>query len=161
MASIDQQEFRNTLGQFATGVVVATGCLEGEPAGFAAQSFTSLSLDPPLVMLCPAKTSDSWPKLRESGSFCINILGEDQKAVSDLFAQTGIDKFAELSWQPGETGSPVLAGVLAFIDCELAEEHDGGDHSIVIGRVRDLGIFDQERPPLLFCRGAYGKFAGL
>lgn len=161
MASIDQQEFRNTLGQFATGVVVATGCLEGEPAGFAAQSFTSLSLDPPLVMLCPAKTSDSWPKLRESGSFCINILGEDQKAVSDLFAQTGIDKFAELNWQPGETGSPVLAGVLAFIDCELAEEHDGGDHSIVIGRVRDLGIFDQERPPLLFCRGAYGKFAGL
>lgn len=158
MSQIDQLEFRNTLGQFATGVVVATGCLEGEPAGFAAQSFASISLDPPLVMLCPAKSSESWPKLRESGNFCINILGEDQQDVSDLFAQTGIDKFSEMSWQPGETGSPVLAGALAFIDCELAEEHDAGDHSIAIGRVRDLGVFDQERSPLLFCRGAYGKW---
>ena len=160
MAQIDQQEFRNTLGQFATGVVVATGCLEGEPAGFAAQSFASVSLDPPLVTLCPAKTSESWPKLRESGNFCINILGEDQKHICDLFAQTGIDKFRELSWQPSETGSPVLVGVLAFIDCELAEEHDAGDHNIVIGRVRDMGIFDEGRSPLLYCRGGYGKFAG-
>ena len=159
MAQIDQLEFRNTLGQFATGVVVATGCLEGEPAGFAAQSFASVSLDPPLVMLCPSKSSESWPKLRESGNFCINILGEDQQGVSDLFAQTGIDQFSELSWQPSATGSPVLVGALAFIDCELAEEHDAGDHSIAIGRVRDLGVFDQERSPLLFCRGAYGKLA--
>ena len=159
MEKIDEREFRATLGQFASGVVVATGCLEGQPAGFAAQSFASLSMNPPLVALCPAKSSDSWPKLRESGSFCINILGEDQQAVCELFAQTGIDKFAELSWQPGETGAPVLAGVLGYIDCELAEEHDAGDHSIAIGRVRDLGVFDQERAPLLFFRGGYGRFA--
>ncbi len=157
--SIDDREFRATLGQFATGVVVAAGCLDGEPAGFAAQSFISLSLHPPLVALCPAKTSTSWPKLRESGFFCINILAEDQQGVCDLFAQTGIEKFHKIGWQPGETGSPVLAGVLAYIDCEFAQEHEAGDHTIAIGRVRDMGIFDQERGPLLYCRGAYGKFA--
>ena len=159
MEHIDEREIRATLSQFASGMVIVTGCLEGEPAGFAAQSFAALSLNPPLVILCPAKINKSWPKLRESGNFCINILGADQQAVCDLFAQTGTDKFAELSWQPGETGSPVLADVLAYIDCELAEEHDAGDHSIAIGRVRDLGVFDQERDPLLFFRGAYGSFA--
>ena len=94
----DPRAFRNTLGQFCTGVVIATGCVDGEPAGFAAQSFSAVSLDPPLVLLCPAKTSTSWPKLRDSGSFCINILSAGQKAVCDVFAQSGIDKFAALSW---------------------------------------------------------------
>ena len=158
MQQIDQQEFRITLGRFATGVVVVAGCMDGAPAGFAAQSFTSLSLDPPLVALCPAKVSVSWPKVRESGSFCINVLGEEQRAVSDLFARTGVDKFAGIGWQPGETGSPVLADVLAYIDCELAQEHDAGDHTIVIGRVVDMGVFEEEQGPLLYWRGSYGKF---
>ena len=83
MAEIDSQLFRSTMGQFCTGVVVASACLEGEAVGFAAQSFVSLSMDPPLVALCPAKTSTSWPKIRDSGSFCINILAADQKAVCD------------------------------------------------------------------------------
>ena len=90
MADFDDRAFRAALGQFCTGVVIATGTLDGEPAGFAAQSFSSLSLDPPLVMLCPAKSSTSWPKLRDSGAFCINILGEDQRAVCDLFEQSGL-----------------------------------------------------------------------
>ena len=158
MDQFDGREFRDTLGQFATGVVIATGCLDGTPAGFAAQSFASLSLDPPLVALCPSKTSTSWPKLRESGHFCINILGESQQDISDLFAQTGIDKFADLPWQPGQTGSPVLAGVLAYIDCELADELDAGDHTIAIGRVRDLGVLEEQGAPLLYWRGAYGTF---
>ena len=158
MDQFDGREFRDTLGQFATGVVIATGCLDGTPAGFAAQSFASLSLDPPLVALCPSKTSTSWPKLRDSGHFCINILGESQQDISDLFAQTGIDKFADLPWQPGQTGSPVLAGVLAYIDCELADELDAGDHTIAIGRVRDLGVLEEQGAPLLFWRGAYGTF---
>ena len=158
MDQFDGREFRDTLGQFATGVVIATGCLDGTPAGFAAQSFASLSLDPPLVALCPSKTSTSWPKLRDSGHFCINVLSDGQQAVSDLFAQTGIDKFADLAWQPGQTGSPVLAGVLAYIDCELADELDAGDHTIAIGRVRDLGVLEEQGAPLLFWRGAYGTF---
>ena len=160
MSQFDAREFRTTLGQFASGVVVATGCLEGEPAGFAAQSFTSLSLEPPLVALCPARSSRSWPKLRDSGSFCINILSESQRAVSELFARTGIDKFADLRWRPGITGSPVLADALAYVDCELREEHDAGDHTIAVGRVRDLGVLDADAGPLVFFRGAYGLVDG-
>ena len=161
MADIDGAAFRATLGQFCTGVVIATGWCDGEPAGFAAQSFSSLSLDPPLVMLCPAKSSTSWPKLRDSGVFCINILADDQKAVCDVFAQTGIDKFASLQWRQGVTGSPILGDVIAYIDCELAEEHDAGDHTIAVGRVRDLELVHDDKLPLLFFRGGYGGFGAL
>ncbi len=160
MSQFDAGDFRTTLGQFASGVVVATGCLDGEPAGFAAQSFTSLSLEPPLVALCPARSSQSWPKLRDSGSFCINILSESQRAICELFARTGIDKFAGLEWRPGITGSPILAEALAFVDCELLEEHDAGDHSIAVGRVRDLGVLNADAGPLVFFRGAYGLADG-
>jgi flavin reductase (DIM6/NTAB) family NADH-FMN oxidoreductase RutF len=158
---IDGREFRNTLGQFGSGVVIVTGMLNGAPAGFAAQSFSSLSLDPPLVLLCPARTSTSWPKVRESGKFCVNILAEDQKVVCDVFAKTGIDKFAALKWRPGITGSPVIDGVLAYIDCDLYAEHDGGDHTIVVGKVVDIAILDRSRGPLMFFRGGYGKFGAL
>ena len=158
MADFDDRAFRTSMGHFCTGVVIATGCLDGEPAGFAAQSFSSLSLDPPLVALCPGKTSTSWPKLRDSGSFCINILAAHQKPVCDVFAQTGIDKFASLDWEAGTTGSPVLAEVIAYIDCELEAEYDAGDHTIAVGRVRDFKIFNAESAPLLFFRGGYGRF---
>ena len=160
MSQFDAGEFRATLGQFASGVVLATGCLDGEPAGFAAQSFTSLSLEPPLVALCPARSSRSWPKLRDSGSFCINILSESQQPLSERFARTGIDKFADLEWRPGITGSPVLADALAFVDCELVEEHGAGDHTIAVGRVRDLGVLNAAASPLVFFRGAYGLAGG-
>jgi len=160
-SDLDPRAFRNTLGQFCTGVVIATGCVDGEPAGFAAQSFSSVSLDPPLILLCPAKTSSSWPKLRAAGSFCINILAADQKPVCDVFAQSGIDKFAALPWRQGVTGAPILDGVLAYVDCDLEAEHDAGDHTIVLGRVRDAKILDAHGLPLLFLRGAYGQFEGL
>ena len=161
MADFDDRAFRAALGQFCTGVVIATGSLDGQPAGFAAQSFSSLSLDPPLVMLCPAKSSTSWPKLRDSGAFCINILCESQRSVCDLFAQTGVDKFSDLDWHPGVTGSPILGGVIGYIDCDLETEHDAGDHTIAVGRVRDLQILDAQAEPLLFFRGGYGRFATL
>ncbi len=161
MADIDARAFRDTMGQFCTGVVIATGCLDGQPAGFAAQSFVSLSLDPPLVALCPGKGSSSWPKLRDSGRFCINVLGAHQKAVCDVMARSGIDKFAEISWRAGVTGSPIIDGVVAYIDCELEAEHDAGDHTIAIGRVVDLAAQDLDAGPLLFFRGAYGDFSPL
>jgi 3-hydroxy-9,10-secoandrosta-1,3,5(10)-triene-9,17-dione monooxygenase reductase component len=157
----DLREFRNALGQFCTGVVIATGCMDGEPAGFAAQSFSSVSLDPPLILLCPAKTSSSWPRLRRAGSFCINILAADQKPVCDVFARSGIDKFAALPWRPGVTGSPILEDVLGYVECDLHAEHDAGDHTIVVGLVRDFRIIDPEGLPLLFFRGAYGQFEGV
>lgn len=158
MSEIDQRVLRDAMGNFCTGVVVATGMHEGQPAGFAAQSFVSLSLDPPLVALCPGKGSSSWPKLRASGSFCINILAADQKAVCDAMARSGGDKFAEFEWRAGTTGSPVLEGVLGYVDCDLEAEHEAGDHTIAIGRVRDFEIVDADKGALLFFRGQYGDF---
>lgn len=156
--SFDGRAFRDTLGHFCTGVVVATGCQNEEPAGLAAQSFSSLSLDPPLVLICPAKTSTSWPKIRASGAYCINILGDDQKRVCDVFAQSGIDKFADLKWRQGSSGSPIIEDILAYVDCELAAEYDAGDHTIAVGRVLEARILDWSRDPLLFFRGGYGSF---
>jgi 3-hydroxy-9,10-secoandrosta-1,3,5(10)-triene-9,17-dione monooxygenase reductase component len=152
----DARAFRDTLSQFCTGVVIATGLHEGEMAGFAAQSFASLSLDPPLVALCPAKTSTSWPKLKASGHFCVNVLGAHQQEVCDQFARKG--GVADVPWHKGITGSPILEGVLAYIDCELETEHDGGDHIIAVGRVKDLGVQDTNHGPLLFFRGGYEGF---
>lgn len=157
MAEIDSQLFRSTMGQFCTGVVVVSACLDGEPVGFAAQSFVSLSLEPPLVALCPAKTSTSWPKIRDSGSFCINILAASQQSVCDAFARSGGNKFEGLSWSAGVTGSPVLEGVLAYVDCALEAEHDAGDHTIAIGRVQKLAVVNGGTP-LLFFKGGYGSF---
>ena len=159
MAEIEGAAFRAALGHFCTGVVIATGCVDGQPTGFAAQSFSSVSLDPPLIALCPAKTSTSWPKLRSSGSFCVNILGADQKVVCETFARSGIDKFADIKWRAGVTGSPIIEGIVAYIDCDLETEHDAGDHTIAIGRVRELHIVQTtQAAPLLFFRGGYGSF---
>ncbi len=158
MGDFDDRAFRNAMGNFCTGVVIATGMFEGKPAGFAAQSFVSLSLEPPLIALCPGKNSTSWPKLRDSGHFCINILASDQKAVCDAMAQSGGDKFAAFDWHEGKTGSPILNGVLGYVDCSLETEHDAGDHTIAVGRVQDFQIGNGESAPLLFFRGAYGEF---
>ena len=139
-------------------MVAVTGIDDGQPVGFAAQSFTSLSLDPPLVAVCPALSSTSWPRIRSGGVYCINILGEDQRAVCDVFAASGGDKFARLAWRPGATGAPILDGVIAYIDCTIEVEHDAGDHTIAVGRVVDLATLDATRGGLLFFRGAYGHF---
>lgn len=157
MAELDPRSFRDCMGQFCTGVVVVTGMLDGEPAGFAAQSFVSLSLDPPLVAVCPGRSSTSWPKVRASGAFAINVLGADQREICDTFAMKG--QFADVSWRTGATGAPVLAGVKAHIDCVLEAEHDAGDHTIAVGLVKHFEVADGDAVPLLFYRGGYGRFA--
>ena len=164
MAEIDQTQLRRGMGNFCTGVVIATGMSAGAPAGFAAQSFVSLSLDPPLVALCPGKGSTSWPKLRDSGHFCINVLAADQRPICDAMARSGGDKFASIEWRAGQTGSPILAGVLGYVDCALEAEHEAGDHTIAVGRIVDFHFVDAnthdgELDPLLFFRGGYGSFA--
>lgn len=159
MSAIDQRAFRDTVGRFCTGVVLVTGVDEGQPVGFAAQSFVSLSLDPPLVALCPALTSSSWPRIRASGHFCINVLGADQKALCDAFARSGGDKYAGVSWSAAPSGSPRIDGVLAWIDCAFETEHEAGDHTIAIGRVGALEAREGDLAPLLFFTGAYGRFA--
>lgn len=157
MPQFSEGEFRTAMGQFATGVVVVTGICEGQPLGFSAQSFVSVSLAPPLIAFCPAALSRSWPQLRRSGHFGINILGADQEPTCARFAGAG-DRFAGLSWVPAASGAPILASVLGFIDCRLEAEHPAGDHSIVIGRVLELKLLDTRRKPLLFFRGRYGAF---
>jgi flavin reductase (DIM6/NTAB) family NADH-FMN oxidoreductase RutF len=146
---------REVLGHFATGVTVVTASTAAGPIGFTCQSFSSLSLDPPLVVLAPARSSRTWPQLRAIGRFCINVLAEGQDDVSRNFARSGPDKFAGVPWTPSVHGSPVLDGVVAWIDGALWAEYDGGDHTVVVARVLDLGA-DPERHPLLYHRGAYG-----
>ncbi|RBY80990.1 flavin reductase [Geodermatophilus sp. TF02-6] len=145
---------RRVMGHFASGVTIVTALASEGPVGFTCQSFSSLSLDPPLVVFAPARSSRSWPRLRELGRFCVNVLAEEQTELSDGFASSGVDKFAGVSWRPSRLGQPVLADVVAWVDCELWAEYDGGDHTVVTARVLDLGA-DEGRRPLLFHRGAY------
>ena len=159
--SKDPKHFRSVLGHFPTGVAVITGMdPEGQPAGMAVGSFTSVSLDPPLVAFLPDKSSTSWPRIQPAGAFCVNILGAEQEAVCRTFAQKGGDKFADLVWRPASSGAPILDGVLAWIDCDLGEIHEAGDHYIVIGKVRDLQI-GTPAAPLVFFQGGYGRFHSL
>jgi 3-hydroxy-9,10-secoandrosta-1,3,5(10)-triene-9,17-dione monooxygenase reductase component len=152
---VDPGTMRDVLGHFASGVTVVTARGDEGPIGFTCQSFSSLSLDPPLVVIAPARTSRTWPLLRGLGRFCVNVLAEDQTELSIAFARSGADKFAGVPWRPGRFGQPVLEGVVAWIDCELWAEYDGGDHTLVAARVLDLAA-DPGRRPLLFHRGAYG-----
>jgi flavin reductase (DIM6/NTAB) family NADH-FMN oxidoreductase RutF len=152
---VDPQIMRDVLGHFASGVTVVTALTAEGPAGFTCQSFSSLSLEPPLVAFAPSRTSQTWPALRAIGRFCVNVLAEGQDAVSQNFARSGVDKFDGVRWSPSPQGSPVLDDVVAWIDGELWAEYDGGDHSIVVARVIDLGA-EPGRRPLLFHRGNYG-----
>jgi flavin reductase (DIM6/NTAB) family NADH-FMN oxidoreductase RutF len=152
---VDAQAMREVLGHFASGVTVVTALTDDGPLGFTCQSFSSLSLDPPLVAFAPSRASRTWPRLREIGRFCVNVLAEGQDAVSRNFARTRADRFDGVRWTPSAHGSPVLDGVVAWIDGELWAEYDGGDHTLVVARVLDLGAVP-ERRPLLFHRGTYG-----
>ncbi|MBB6626022.1 flavin reductase family protein [Nocardioides sp. KIGAM211] len=149
------RRFRDVLGRFASGVTVVTSTSGGQPVGLTCQSFSSVSLDPPLVLFVPAKTSRAWPLIQRSGKFCVNFLAADQADLSNTMASRGVDKFASVTWRPSEaTGSPVLDGVLGHVDCTIHAVHEAGDHFIVIGRVLELAAAGPEEP-LLFYRGEY------
>ena len=155
----DPQHFRHVLGHFPTGVVVVTAMgADGTGAGMAVGSFTSVSLDPPLVAFLPDKGSSSWPKIQATGSFCVNVLTSAQEHVCRAMASKAPDKFAGLDWKPAESGAPIIDGVAAWIDCDIDTVHEAGDHYIVIGRVRDLDIADPVLP-LIFYQGGYGRFS--
>ncbi|WNI23173.1 flavin reductase family protein [Streptomyces sp. ITFR-16] len=163
---VDPGEFRRVLGHFASGVTVVTAHDPqdpGGPAGFACQSFASLSLDPPLVVFMVARTSTTWPRIARAGAFCVNILGADQGALCRGFAVSGADKFDGVAYTPSPaTGSPLLGGVPAWVDCRIQAVHTGGDHLIVVGRVAALGAAEEAgggaEGPLLFHRGVFGRF---
>ncbi|MGW4561960.1 flavin reductase family protein [Streptomyces sp. NPDC004561] len=162
-APVDQGEFRRVLGGFATGVTVITApAAAGEPgpAGFACQSFSSLSLDPPLVCFMVGRTSTTWPRIARAGVFCVNVLGAGQGELCRAFAVSGADKFAGVAHDPAPvSGSPRLAGADAWIDCAVHAVHTGGDHLIVVGRVTALGT-EGPGDPLLFHRGRFARLDG-
>jgi flavin reductase (DIM6/NTAB) family NADH-FMN oxidoreductase RutF len=136
-----EHHFRTVLGHFATGVAVVTAVDEATPVGLTIQSFCSLSLDPPLILLCP-------------GRLCVNLLSEGQEQVARQFARSGADKYAGVAWAPSrDTASPMLDGALAWIDCQVETTYPGGDHLIVVCRVLDLAARTDLRPLLFFQSG--------
>jgi flavin reductase (DIM6/NTAB) family NADH-FMN oxidoreductase RutF len=152
---VDELVFRDVLGNFATGVTIITASDDGEQVGMSANSFTSVSLDPPLVAFCAAHSSTTYPRIRSAGHFCVNVLAEEQADIARLFSVRGIDRFAELSWRPGLSGAAIIDGDLAWVDCSIEAEHVAGDHVVVIGRVQACEAFAMRRP-LLYFRGQFG-----
>ncbi len=156
----DPAHFRKVLGRFPTGVTIVTAMDDSRPVGLAVGSFTSVSLDPPLVAFLPTKSSASWAAVERSGFFCVNVVAADQQAVTGTFASKAEDKFAGVDWDPAPiTGSPRLAGCLAWMDCKVHAVHEGGDHWIVVGAVQEMDVEERDVGPLLFYTGAYGSFA--
>jgi 3-hydroxy-9,10-secoandrosta-1,3,5(10)-triene-9,17-dione monooxygenase reductase component len=153
----DPATFRRVLGHFCTGVVIVTAVDDGTPVGMTCQSFSSLSLDPPLVLFAAAHTSTSWPRIRRARTFAVNILSDDQESLCRTFAVSGAEKFATVRWTAGVQGAPLLAGSVAHIECRLESVIAGGDHDIVIGAPLAMAE-DPGRTPLLFFRSGFTHF---
>jgi flavin reductase (DIM6/NTAB) family NADH-FMN oxidoreductase RutF len=156
--SIDPAYFRQVMAQIPTSVCVVAADHADGPAGLSVGSFVSVSLDPPLVGVFVASSSTSWPRVAETGSFCISVLADDHEHVSRRFAVSGGDKFAGLEWGRSPAGAPQLPGAVAWIDCELEAEYPAGDHTLVLGRVVELEAAP-EATPLIFHRGGYGRLS--
>lgn len=154
-----QRAFRDVLGHFPTGVVLVTGIAEdGKPVGMILGSFTSVSLDPPIVAFLPARESSTFKRLQTVSQFCVNVLAADQTEVCRAFSRKDVnDKFAGFAWRPSASGAPILDGVVASIDCTLDRVLEAGDHFIVLGNVDDLRVHNPTMP-LLFFQGGYGRF---
>ena len=150
-------DFRHAIGHFATGVTVVTSVgIDGEPVGTTANAVSSLSLDPPLILVCFDRSSQTLAAVRTHGAFAVNVLSAPQRELSANFARRGLAAAWDgVRHRPGLTGSPRLHGVLATLECTVEHRLPGGDHEIVIGRVRDVETGDTEAPPLLFWRGTY------
>ncbi|MDO7842830.1 flavin reductase family protein [Sphingomonas immobilis] len=160
--SFDDASFRRVLGHYPTGVCIITAVeAAGTPTGMVVGSFTSVSLDPPLVAFFPDRKSSSWARIQGAGRFCVNVLAVDQEPLCRRFSAKGvIDKFEGVSHRVSPNGSPILDDVVAWIDCDLEAIHEAGDHHIVLGRVVALEVESPGRP-LLFFQGSYGAFAEL
>jgi flavin reductase (DIM6/NTAB) family NADH-FMN oxidoreductase RutF len=155
-SALDQKEFRGVLSQFGSGVAVITTQDEtGEQAGMTVSSFTSLSLDPPLVLFCAKEGSKTMAEVQENGHFAVSILREDQKELCYQFAgKSDTDKFKNVNFHPGKAhGDPLLDGAIATLECKLSTRHPGGDHSIVIGEVIGISRTSEADQPLLFWDG--------
>jgi flavin reductase (DIM6/NTAB) family NADH-FMN oxidoreductase RutF len=156
--TIDPAEFRRILGHWGTGVaVVTTRRGDGQPWGLTANAFASVSLEPPLVLVCVDLTSDTHGDLRTAGAFAVSVLAADQERLARRFADTQErGKFQGVAWREEATGAPILEDAVAWVDCRVWAEYPAGDHTIFVGQVV-AGDAD-DRPPLLYYRGGYGRF---
>jgi 3-hydroxy-9,10-secoandrosta-1,3,5(10)-triene-9,17-dione monooxygenase reductase component len=164
------EQFRQVLGHFCTGVAVITTADAAGPAGFTCQSFAALSLDPPLVLFCPAVASATWPRIEKAGHFCANVLADEQRELARVFAgqgagraggapgAAGAGKFDGVGWSPAPSGAPVLDDAVAWVTAEVADVREAGDHYLVTGRVTGLEAC-RPGPPLLFYKGRYAVTA--
>jgi flavin reductase (DIM6/NTAB) family NADH-FMN oxidoreductase RutF len=157
-ATIDPQRFRHVLGHLPTGVAVVAAKSALGPIGMAANSVTSVSLDPPLILFCAAATSSTWPAIRAQGRFCVNIMGQQHEEITRRFSLKGVDRFAGIDFNDRPAG-PGLTEALAWIDCAVDGEHEAGDHTIVVARVLAVEASGSGEP-LVFFRGQYGSFRG-
>lgn len=154
--TIDQAEFRLAMSHFATGLTVVAGLdRNGEPAGLTCQSFTSVSTDPQLVLICVGRGSTSWQRIEQTGHFTVSILAREQQHVSAVLGSGRADKFRQVPWHPSDHGTVRIDGALATIDARISAVHEAGDHNVVIGEVLDLSV-SEDRTPLLYFRSAYG-----
>jgi 3-hydroxy-9,10-secoandrosta-1,3,5(10)-triene-9,17-dione monooxygenase reductase component len=158
---IDPAEFRGVLGHFAAGVAAVTGIDAGAPAGLLVNSFTSVSLTPPLVAFCVAHSSVSWPRIRRGRRHCICFLAAGQHEEARRLATSGATKFRDLAWSPSPSGLPVVDGALAWMECTVEAEYPAGDHVIVVARVRHLATADDgtHTGPLVSYRGGFGRLS--
>lgn len=156
--AIESGDFRKVLGKYPTGVTLVSSKDDQGPFAMVIGSFGSVSLDPPLVQFMPAKESGTWSRIRKTGRYCVNVLGEDQLDLSNSFFNKDKDPFEAIHWSESTLGSPIIEGCVAWIDCLIGDVHEAGDHYIVIGEVQGIGATEKDEGPLLFLGGAYGSF---
>jgi flavin reductase (DIM6/NTAB) family NADH-FMN oxidoreductase RutF len=156
---MDERRLRDIAGSFATGVTVVTSqAHDGHPIGMTVNSFTSLSLDPPMVLVTIAKRASLYADFLSAESFAVNVLSAAQEGISRTFAAKEIDRFAHIDYRQEATGAPVLDGVLGYFDCKVAERYEGGDHIILVGEVIDGDVCEGQ--PLVFFKGQYASLEG-
>ena len=158
--TFESSEFRRILGHYPTGVCAVTAMVDGAPAAMVVGSFTSVSLDPPLVAFLPDRKSTSWPRIASAGRFCVNVLAAHQENLCRTLSSKAPGKFDAVPYRLSESGSPIFDGIVAWIDCDLYAVHEAGDHFIAIGQIKAMDI-EHPHTPLLFFQGGYGQFAPL
>ena len=160
--SIDSREFRNTMGLFATGVTVVTARMNEERRGMTANSFTSVSLHPPLILICVDQSASMHPIIEAADSFAVNILAADQRETADIFARRGEHEAVMhgSAFRDGPLGSPILQDVLGWVECRVEARYPGGDHTIVVGHVESIAIERPATAPLLYFTGGYRGLGG-
>lgn len=153
----EAEAFRRTLGRFATGVTLVTAADASGPLGLVVNAFTSVSLEPPLIAICPSRNSFTWMRMRRRGRFGVNVLGTEHAAYVRRAARADADRFVGIDYELAESGVPRVRSAIAFLDCESVSEQPAGDHWVVIARVHAM-LADRDRDPLVFSDGNLGSF---